>query len=111
MTLRTAVIGVGHLGRQHARIHSTLAEAGLSHFVGQNRDADGVQIDYFDIFADQPLHDVQIVNHQIEHDIDVERTRGFLPSHIARSPAACWKRGFTRWWKSRFRERWLKPIE
>src|SRR6266705_6406082 len=33
MTLRTAVIGVGHLGRQHARIHSTLAEAGLSNFV------------------------------------------------------------------------------
>ena len=33
MTLRTAVIGVGHLGRQHARIHSTLAEAGLSEFV------------------------------------------------------------------------------
>ena len=33
MTLRTAVIGVGHLGRQHARIHATLASEGLSDFV------------------------------------------------------------------------------
>src|SRR5882762_9676255 len=33
MTLRTAVIGVGHLGRQHARIHSNLAAEGVSEFV------------------------------------------------------------------------------
>jgi predicted dehydrogenase len=33
MLLRTAVIGVGHLGRQHARIHSQLAAAGLAEFV------------------------------------------------------------------------------
>lgn len=32
MTLRTAVVGVGHLGRQHARIHSDLAAAGLTQF-------------------------------------------------------------------------------
>jgi predicted dehydrogenase len=31
--LRTAVIGVGHLGRQHARIHSNLASEGRSEFV------------------------------------------------------------------------------
>jgi predicted dehydrogenase len=31
--LRTAVIGVGHLGRQHARIHATMAAAGRSEFV------------------------------------------------------------------------------
>jgi predicted dehydrogenase len=31
--LRTAVIGVGHLGRQHARIHSDLAAEGLTEFV------------------------------------------------------------------------------
>ncbi|MGZ8844322.1 MAG: Gfo/Idh/MocA family oxidoreductase, partial [Pyrinomonadaceae bacterium] len=31
--LRTAVIGVGHLGRQHARIHATLAAEHLSEFV------------------------------------------------------------------------------
>ena len=30
--LRTAVIGVGHLGRQHARIHAALAAEGLSKF-------------------------------------------------------------------------------
>src|SRR5580765_3621731 len=33
LTLRTAVIGVGHLGRQHARIHSDLAAEGLAEFV------------------------------------------------------------------------------
>ena len=32
MTLRTAVIGVGHLGRQHARIHANLAAEGLTEF-------------------------------------------------------------------------------
>ena len=32
MTLRTAVIGVGHLGGQHARIHAALASEGLSRF-------------------------------------------------------------------------------
>ncbi len=31
--LRTAVIGVGHLGRQHARIHATLAGQGKTRFV------------------------------------------------------------------------------
>lgn len=30
MPLRTAVIGVGHLGRQHARVHKTLANEGLT---------------------------------------------------------------------------------
>ena len=33
MTLRTAVIGVGHLGQQHARIHAALAAEKLSQFV------------------------------------------------------------------------------
>ena len=33
MTLRTAVIGVGHLGRHHARIHAALAAEGRSRFV------------------------------------------------------------------------------
>jgi len=32
LTLRTAVIGVGHLGRQHARIHANLAAEGLTEF-------------------------------------------------------------------------------
>jgi len=31
--LRTAVIGAGHLGRQHARIHANLAAEGLTQFV------------------------------------------------------------------------------
>src|SRR5215203_4181856 len=31
--LRTAVIGVGSLGRQHARIHATLAGEGVSEFI------------------------------------------------------------------------------
>jgi predicted dehydrogenase len=33
MSQRTAVIGVGHLGRQHARIHSILTAEGLAEFV------------------------------------------------------------------------------
>ncbi|MBA2341596.1 MAG: Gfo/Idh/MocA family oxidoreductase [Pyrinomonadaceae bacterium] len=33
MTLRTAVVGVGHLGRQHARIHRALADEGAAQFV------------------------------------------------------------------------------
>lgn len=33
MTLRTAVIGVGHLGRQHARLHAALGAEGLAEFV------------------------------------------------------------------------------
>jgi predicted dehydrogenase len=32
--LRTAVIGVGHLGKQHARIHAALAHEGHSQFAG-----------------------------------------------------------------------------
>ena len=32
MTLRTAVIGVGHLGQQHARIHAALAAEGVTEF-------------------------------------------------------------------------------
>ena len=31
--LRTAVIGVGHLGRQHARIHAALAAEGICQFI------------------------------------------------------------------------------
>jgi predicted dehydrogenase len=33
VTLRTAVIGVGHLGRQHARVHASLAAEGRTQFV------------------------------------------------------------------------------
>src|SRR5215213_11437002 len=33
MTLRTAVIGVGHLGRQHARVHAALASEGRAQLV------------------------------------------------------------------------------
>ena len=33
MTLRTAVIGVGHLGRQHARVHAALAAEGQTELV------------------------------------------------------------------------------
>jgi len=32
VTIRTAVIGVGHLGKQHARIHAALADEGLTDF-------------------------------------------------------------------------------
>src|SRR6185295_13081473 len=44
-------------------------------FVCEDRDADGVNVRNLDVFADEPLHDIEIVNHQIEHDVDVERAR------------------------------------
>ena len=47
-------------------------------FVCQDRDADRVNVRDFNFFTDEPLHDIEIVNHQIEHDVDVERTRGEL---------------------------------
>jgi predicted dehydrogenase len=34
MTLQTAVIGVGSLGRQHARLHAALASEGMTEFIG-----------------------------------------------------------------------------
>src|SRR5215207_10552840 len=30
---------------------------------------------HFDVFTNEPLHDIEIVNHQVEHYIDVQRTR------------------------------------
>ncbi|HEU4767154.1 MAG TPA: Gfo/Idh/MocA family oxidoreductase, partial [Pyrinomonadaceae bacterium] len=35
MSLRTAVVGAGSLGRQHARIHSALASEDAAHFASQ----------------------------------------------------------------------------
>src|SRR5689334_6936091 len=48
-------------------------------FVGEDRDPDRMNVCDFDVLADEPLHDIQIVNHQVEHNIDVERARGELP--------------------------------
>src|ERR1043166_3192737 len=33
MSLRTAVIGIGHLGKQHARLHAALAQERRSQFI------------------------------------------------------------------------------
>src|SRR5207248_4646188 len=41
-----------------------------------NRNPDGAHVRHFHLFADEPLHDVQIVNHQIEDDIYIERASG-----------------------------------
>src|SRR5215208_4954598 len=30
------------------------------------------------ILADEPLHDIEIVNHQVEHNVNVQRSRGEL---------------------------------
>ena len=32
-----------------------------------------MQRSHFDILANQPLHDVEVVNHQVEHHVDVQR--------------------------------------
>ena len=44
--LRTAVIGTGHLGREHARVYSSLAQSGQSRFVAvcDSNEAAGSQI-------------------------------------------------------------------
>src|SRR6266404_1315213 len=64
-------IGDGARGKLQARVRGI-------HAVSQDRDSDGMQAGDLDFFADQPLHDVQIVNHQVEHDVDVQGTRGEL---------------------------------
>ena len=38
-----------------------------------------MQRGHFNFFADEPLDDIQIVNHQIQDDIDIQRARGKLP--------------------------------
>ena len=38
--------------------------------------ATGTALQRLDLTADEPLHDVEIVNHQIKDDINVERARG-----------------------------------
>src|SRR6266542_3662632 len=37
------------------------------------RNTHGVQARYLNFFSDQPLHDIEIVDHQVEHYIDVQR--------------------------------------
>src|SRR5205085_3833127 len=44
--------------------------------IRQNRNPYGAHVRHFNIFADKPLNDVEIVNHKIEHDIYIERARG-----------------------------------
>src|SRR5712692_1227373 len=43
--------------------------------LSQDRNTHRVQRSYLDLLANQPLHDVQIVNHQIKHDVDVQASR------------------------------------
>jgi hypothetical protein len=41
--------------------------------ISQNWNTDGMNTGNIYLFAYQPLHDVQIVNHQVEHHVDVQR--------------------------------------
>ena len=43
--------------------------------IRENGNTDGVHVGNVDIAANQPLDNVEIVNHQIEHDVDVQRAR------------------------------------
>ena len=61
--------------RQFARASGVLAkndslDARMSS--GQNGNADRVQFGYFDIRSNQPLHDIEIVNHQVQNNVYVE---------------------------------------
>src|SRR5256885_13159323 len=44
--------------------------------IGENGNADRVNTGRFNILAHQPLHDIEIVNHLIEHDVAVQRSSG-----------------------------------
>jgi hypothetical protein len=49
---------------------------GRVHTMRQDRNPHGAHVRHFDILANQPLHYVKVVNHQIEHDIYIKRARG-----------------------------------
>src|SRR5215213_8510387 len=52
MTLRTAVIGVGHLGRQHARIHAALEKEQRINFVAV---CDNKELNFWGIPEDKEI--------------------------------------------------------
>src|SRR2546425_1259904 len=54
------------------------SSVGCVHSIGENWNADGVDTGRFDVLAHQPLYDIEIVNHQIENDVDVQRSRSEL---------------------------------
>src|ERR1043165_3597449 len=68
---RSRDVGHGATRKLKARIRGV-------HLVGENWDPDRVQFSHLNLFANQPLHNIKIVNHQVEHYIDVERARGKL---------------------------------
>ena len=43
--------------------------------IRQDRNPDGSHVRHFNLTAYEPLHDVQIVNHQIEHNVYVQAAR------------------------------------
>jgi len=91
MSLRTAVIGVGSLGRQHARIHADLAAEGLSQFVS-----------------------VCDLNESTARTVGTERRINWTSKWhelIGKLPAAFWKRASTFWLKSQYRGPLKKRIE
>src|SRR6266542_1246668 len=47
-------------------------------FVSQYRNTNRVQFGYSNILADQPLHNVQIMDHQVKYYVNIQRTRGKL---------------------------------
>src|SRR5262249_25229031 len=49
------------------------ANVGNVYFAGQDREADGANL--FDRRVHEGQHDVEVVNHQVEDDVDVERAR------------------------------------
>src|ERR1051325_951248 len=52
------------------------------HSVRNDRNADSVYARSLDLITDKPLHNVQIVNHQVEYDIDIQRARGELTNAV-----------------------------
>src|SRR6266850_2121651 len=48
------------------------ARVGGVHAISKNGNSDSMQTGDLDVFTHQPLYDIQIVNHQVQDDVDVQ---------------------------------------
>jgi hypothetical protein len=58
------------------------ARVGGVHAVREDGDADGAHVRHLDPVPDEPEHDVEVVNHQVEHHVNVERPGGELADAV-----------------------------
>src|SRR5205085_3108326 len=58
------------------------ARVGRVHAVREHGDSDGAHVRHLCAAADEPEHDVEVVDHQVEHDVNIERARGELADAV-----------------------------